>query len=160
MRTVLLLALVGGTSLGSADPLAREERPSAFAAIARVVTAREAGQTVSAGFDARTCALHNRVSGGETELDIPLRKVSWSMTTDKRGVESVIVVTARCAAKDRKCIAGTTATRSLVNDPPSRENVAEPRFAFRFAAPPVEARKRFGELKKLDAHCAPPATKR
>ena len=76
MRTGLLLTLMLGSSLAFADHPSSLERPvvstSPFAAIARVVTSREAGKTVSARFDAATCAVHIRfyISGGVTELDV------------------------------------------------------------------------------------------
>ncbi len=150
MRTVPLLAVLLGSSLAVANEMSPQDKPSPFAAIGGVVRARVNGETVSARFDAKACAVRIRVSGGTTELDIPLRKVAWSMTTEKRGADSQIVVTARCSSKDHLCITGTTAAASS-----SREPVVQPRYAFRLAAAAVEARKRFGELKKLTAHCTP-----
>lgn len=82
------------------------------------------GTALHVQFDAKACTLD------VGERSIPLRKVTWSMTKDGDNT----AVTARCPAKSA-CIG------------------ALPRYTFYLAAPPADARKRFGELKKLVARC-------
>ena len=141
-RTVTFALLVGG-SLAAADTPAPS---SPFDPIARIARARHTG-SFTATFESKACSI--RIAANELELAIPLRKVTWSMTTES----DVIIVTARCPAKSN-CISGSGEAHTTdIPHESWREPIKMARYAFQFAAPARDARKRFTELKGFATHC-------